>query len=94
MKMTMNPTALRSRQCIVEAMLAMLDEHPFDEIRISELSMRADLTRQTFYQNFGSKIEVLNYYLDQLFEQFYQVLQNKRIHSPKELTYQYFSFWC
>ena len=89
----MNPTALRSRQCIVEAMLAMLSEQPFDEIRISELSMRADLTRQTFYQNFSSKIEVLNYYLDQLFEQFFMVLQNKQIHTPKELTYQYFSFW-
>ena len=88
-----NPTALRSKKWITEALLSLMQEKAFASIKIIEISKRADLTRQTFYQNFDSKTAVLDYYLDQLFEQFSKELQNADIQSGKKLTYCYFNFW-
>lgn len=88
-----NPTALRSKKWISEALLSLMQEKAFDSIKIIEISKRADLTRQTFYQNFDSKTAVLDYHLDQLFELFLKKLQNAGIRSGKELTYCYFNFW-
>lgn len=88
-----NPIALRSKQWLATALLSLMREKPFDSIKIIEISKRADLTRQTFYQNFDSKTAVLNYYLDQLFELFLQELREKHIQSHKMLTLSYLDFW-
>jgi len=88
-----NPTALRSKKWLTEALLSLMKEKTYDSIKIVEISKRADLTRQTFYQNFDSKAAALNYHLDQLFELFLSELQKKDIHTSKELTICYLDFW-
>ena len=56
-----NKTALTSQRHIASALLSMLEEEPFDDIRISSICQRANCSRQTFYSLFQSKENVIAY---------------------------------
>lgn len=61
----------KSREAIQNALLELLREKPLEQITISELSIKADVNRKTFYNNYHNISEVRdelhNYYLDQIF---------------------------
>ncbi len=61
----------KSREAIQNALLELLRTKPLEQITISELSMKADVNRKTFYNNYHNISEVRdelhNYYLDQIF---------------------------
>jgi len=59
-------SAIRSREMIREALLALMNEKAFDDISISEIMKRADLVRRTFYAHFKTKEEVISQYIDEL----------------------------
>lgn len=65
-----NPSALRSRNCIAEALFILLKSEKYANITIKNICQKADLSRQTFYQIFESKEEVLEYLFCGLFSQF------------------------
>lgn len=65
-----NPSALRSREWLRQAMLSLLKEEEYTQINIKKICVRADLSRQTFYQIFDSKEEILAYHFSVLFEEF------------------------
>ncbi|MDO5423674.1 MAG: TetR/AcrR family transcriptional regulator [Eubacteriales bacterium] len=65
-----NPSALRSRKEIVQAFLSLLSDYSFEEITIKQIMDATGLSRQTFYQIFSDKEEILEYYLDTIFEEF------------------------
>lgn len=67
-----NPSALRSMEWIRLALLALLEEKKYAQISIKEICARADLSRQTFYQMFASKDEVMQYHFRILFQRFAQ----------------------
>lgn len=50
---------LRSRQALIEAFRALLEEKAFSEISVYQISERADLNRGTFYAHFSDKYELL-----------------------------------
>ena len=58
-----NPTALQSQQWIAESLVTLMDERPYRQITIRDICERADLVRQTFYNLFDSKEEVLRFQL-------------------------------
>ena len=58
-----NKTAQQSQRLIAEAMLALLQERPFSELRVSDLCKQAGVSRQTFYSLFGTREAVLAYAL-------------------------------
>lgn len=65
-----NPSALRSRNEIVPAFFNLLSDYSFEEITIKQIMDATGLSRQTFYQIFADKEEILEFYLDTLFEKF------------------------
>ena len=65
-----NPSALRSREEIVNAFMTLLQHSSIDRITIKQIMDTAGLSRQTFYQIFSSKEEILEYYLDSVFGKF------------------------
>lgn len=65
-----NPAALRSRDEIVQAFLTLLENIPLENMTVKQLMEATDLSRQTFYQIFNSKEEILEYYLDTIFSHF------------------------
>ena len=58
-----NPTAMQSQQWITAALLEMMRQMPYASISVRDLCRKADLSRQTFYNLYGSKEEVLHVYL-------------------------------
>jgi AcrR family transcriptional regulator len=56
----------RTKQWIFEAMLLLLDEKPYEQIGISELTEKAGVARTSFYRNFSGKDDVILQYLDDI----------------------------
>ena len=52
---------VRSR--ITQAEIALLEEKPLTDISISEITERAEVSRNSFYRNYGSKEDVLREYI-------------------------------
>ena len=63
-----NPIARRSKQSIVLAMMQLLRDKSYDKITIKEIMEKADMARRTFYGNFNSKDEIIQYYFRNLFD--------------------------
>ena len=52
MKKSQNPSAVRSRREISNALLKLMQEHPYAEISVKQIIMETSLARKTFYLNF------------------------------------------
>lgn len=61
-----NPIAVQSQKWLVSALLELMKEKPYSKISIKEIALKATLDRSTFYRNFNSKEDVLNFHLDVL----------------------------
>ena len=63
-----NPIALQSKNMYVNALLELMKEKPYNQISISELSKKADLSRRTFYRLFNSMDEILLFHIHSLWK--------------------------
>lgn len=66
--------SLRSRKWLLNALLELIHEKPFAEITVSEITDRADVSRQTFYIHYYNKRDLLNELVDREFLQFRDTL--------------------
>ena len=81
-----NPTALQSQNLITEALLALMEEEPFQKITIKAVCAHAGVSRQTFYSLFENKEEVIERRLDQLFEEYRKrFIEEKRAYTLRSL---------
>ena len=62
-----NPTAIRSKQWLSEALVSLMKEKQYAEISVKDICRRSDLSRQTFYQMFDSKEELARYTIQEKF---------------------------
>ena len=76
-----NPSVIRSKQFITEALLELMTEEDFNSIKITEITRRAQVDRKTFYRNFESKEDILIQYGDLLAQEFI-----KKIKATSELN--------
>lgn len=76
-----NAIALQSRQWLTESLVVLMHEKPYGKITVTDIYRRADLSRQTFYNLFKDKDEILRFYLHQ---QYYQPLE--RLRARKDTT--------
>lgn len=58
-----NPTALQSQQWLTESLIMLMETKPFSQITVLDIYRKAGLSRQTFYNLFQSKEEILHLYL-------------------------------
>ena len=65
-----NPISERSKKWITSALMELMKVKSYSEITIKEISSKADLVRRTFYRNFSSKGDILNYYGEQIANEF------------------------
>ena len=85
-----NPSALRSREWIHDALLQLLEQRKYNQITIKDICKKADLSRQTFYQIFDSREEVMEYHFSLLFQQFMERCDAFRNITRYEVTYRFF----
>ena len=63
-----NTTAVRSQQWLAKAMARLLEAQSYASVTVGALCKEADLSRQTFYNVFDSKEEVLRFCLRSEYE--------------------------
>ncbi|MGN0341789.1 MAG: TetR/AcrR family transcriptional regulator [Roseburia sp.] len=63
--------------CIAQAMLAMMEHTPIDEIRIKDLIRKAGVSRMSYYRYFSGKTDVLKFYLDYVLEEYFESIDGK-----------------
>ena len=70
MNPTRNPSALRSKKEITEALLNLMKQYRFSDITVKQILYESQVSRKTFYRNFSSKNDVLTSYIRQLIHEY------------------------
>lgn len=82
-----------SNQFIVEALLEIMEEKPYSEISVAEITDRAQIARRTFYYNYKDKDDVIQEYIQILFLKFKEYIFSHKAKTPQECATIYFKFW-
>lgn len=82
MNESQNPSALRSKQQIMDALINLMEDHPYSEISVKQIVLETDLVRKTFYRNYSSKDDVLEAYINMKVYEYTQALLDQ----PDPLT--------
>lgn len=53
-----------TKDCIVQALLKLMDEQPFSSISIQNIVDAAGVSRMAYYRNFDSKEDILRYHIE------------------------------
>lgn len=69
----------KSREAIQNALLALLRDKPLDEITISELAIKADVNRKTFYNNYHNIQEVRDELDDRYLDMIFSLIENNDV---------------
>ena len=62
-----SPQNVLAREFILEALLLLVERKKLQEISITELTVKAGVSRMTFYRNYKSKEDIIIQYLDEVF---------------------------
>ena len=66
-----NSQAIASITLLKNALMTLMRTYEFESITVTQLAQEAKVTRQTFYRNFDSNKDVLNYYFHELLDAFF-----------------------
>lgn len=72
-----NPTALNSRDWLIDALLSLMETTPYAKIAVKDICAKADLSRQTFYNFFKSKDDIIRYCIHQCYIEMMEKLNSK-----------------
>lgn len=72
MKISNNPSSIKSKAEITSALLKLMKEYPYSEITVKQIILETNVVRKTFYRNFNSKNDVLTSYIDQITKNYYE----------------------
>lgn len=90
-----NQANVLAKECIVTALMQLLEEKPFSAITISELTERAGVSRMTYYRNYQAKEDIFEIYLDDvlvLYQADVEKLMLKGNYYDKDNMIHYFSY--
>ena len=73
-----NPSAIRSKKQITDALLKLMEKYPYNEISVKQIVLEADLVRKTFYRNFDTKDDVLYSYIRSILIDYFDVVNNAK----------------
>lgn len=78
MNPTQNPSALRSKKIITEALLFLMKQYLYTEITVKQILLETNISRKTFYRNFSSKDDVLNSFIDTMLQDYVNTIQQQK----------------
>ena len=73
-----NPSAIRSKAEITQALLILMQKHPYSEITVKQIILEARLARKTFYRNFDSKDDVLLSLIRGILREYFDIVNNAK----------------
>ena len=59
-------------ECIAKALIELLKEKPFSSISVAEITQKAGVSRMTYYRNFSSKEDILEKYINSIFDNYHK----------------------
>lgn len=72
----------RSRQALMDALIALMREHPYSKISVAKICQHSGVARPTFYLHYGSKDDLLRGFIEVMFNDFYQKVHSHLVKSP------------
>jgi len=72
-----NPTALNSREWLVDALLTLMENTPYAKITVKNICTQADLSRQTFYNFFETKDDIIRFCIQKCYQEMIENLSQK-----------------
>lgn len=81
-----NATAIQSQRWLGESLTHLMERQRYGDITIGAICKEADLSRQTFYNVFDSKEEVLRFCLRSAYEKQFQRFINQQTISVGEIV--------
>lgn len=54
------------KECIVEALIKLMNEKDFDSIKITEICQKAGVSRMSYYRNYYDKKDIIKSYLNDI----------------------------
>ncbi|MFQ3610412.1 MAG: TetR/AcrR family transcriptional regulator [Fimbriimonadales bacterium] len=75
-----------TRQRLFDAALALMQEKPFDQITVEEITERADVAKGTFFSHFPTKEHLLIAYTQEMVEEVYEFIEQLQ---PEKATSQW-----
>jgi len=73
-----NPSAIRSRKQITDALLKLMEKYPYEDISVKQIVLETDLVRKTFYRNYSSKDDVLRSHIRSILLDYFEIVNNAR----------------
>ena len=61
-------TNILAKDCMVTALMQLVEKKPFSSISISEITERAGVSRMTYYRNYASKEEIFEKHMEEIVE--------------------------
>ena len=55
-----------TRMCIGEALISLMEQNDYDSIKISDIVVKAGISRMTYYNYYHSKTDILEDYLQEM----------------------------
>lgn len=83
--------AIRSKQWMLDALIALMREKPFAQITVSEIAKCSQLDRRTFYRHFKTKEDIIVHRIRQMSEHFEPILQRREPLRTKDIALRFFS---
>jgi AcrR family transcriptional regulator len=63
------------KDCMVSALMQLLEVKPMSEITVTDITDKAGVSRMSYYRNYSSKSEILTSHLDDIFNQYIELIQ-------------------
>ena len=81
------------KECMADALFILLRTKSIEEITVSEITALANVSRITYYRNFTSKENVIEFKLDKLISEWVREHPPKESASDYELSLSFFQFF-
>lgn len=88
-----NPTAVRSKSALKNALLSLLVDEPLSDISVGQICVRAQLTRPTFYNHYSSKEALASELIDDALDEFSSHIEHSHIKSTQEVLQAFLDYW-
>lgn len=93
MNRTNRKIAEQSKQRMVQALLAIMEQYDYKDITVTQIAQEAQLSRKTFYRLFTGKDEVLSLFFEELFQECFARIRTQDIHHYWDVVQVFFDFW-
>lgn len=83
----------RSKDAISASLLVLLKKDSFHVVTISEICAHGNVARRTFYNNFKTKEDIIEYVVDKLVIEYIDSIKNQQLNTPRTMGRAYYKFW-